>query len=173
MTQTRHQCTNKANDANKGYAILELLFYIALFAILSIVVINSMIVMARSFRETAVQAELVQSGTVMERISREVRQAYNISSISASDLKLNTTDDAGANKTVEFLLSGSNIQLLENNVLTGNLNTPNITVTNLTFTPITTVKGKAVKISLTLKSNNDTLSRLQDFYDTIVLRGSY
>ena len=132
-----------------------------------------MIVMTRSFRETSIQGELIQSGVIMERISREVRQAYNISSISATDLNLDSTDNGGANKTVEFLLSGTDIQLLENGVLTGNLNTPNIAVTALTFTQVTTTKGKAVKVALTVKSNNDALARTQDLYDTIVLRGIY
>ena len=109
----------------------------------------------------------------MERMSREIRQAYSINSISSSDLKLDTKDDAGANKTVEFLLSGNSLQLLENNVLTGNLNSPNITVMALTFTQITTAKGQGVKIFLTVKSNNDASSRNQDFYDTVVLRGKY
>jgi len=147
-----------------GYAILELIFYIAFFSILAMVIINAMIAMARSFRESSVQSEFVQSGIIMERMSREIRASSSIVSISATDLKLNA---------VEFKLSGSNIQLLENDILTGNLNTPNITVTALAFTQITTTKGKAVKIVLTIKSANDTLARPQNFYDTIVLRGDY
>ena len=156
-----------------GYSVLELLFYIAFFATFSLLVINAMIIMARSFRETSVQGELRESAVIMERIEREVRQAYDISSISANDLNLDTTDSAGANKTEEFLLSGSDIRFLENGILTGNLNTPNIAVTSLTFTQITTVKGKAVKVAFSVRSNNDSLARVVDFYDTVVLRGSY
>ena len=156
-----------------GYAILELLFYISLFAILSVVVINSMITMTKSFGETKIQAELVQSGTIMERISREIRQAKDINLTSSSDLILNTTDGSGGAKTVEFLLSGSNLEILENGTLTGNLNTPNIAVTGITFLQATTTKGKAVKIILSVRSNDDSLNRVQNFYDTIVLRGSY
>jgi hypothetical protein len=156
-----------------GYAILELLFYISFFAVLSIVVIDSMIIMTRAFRETTLQAEFIQSGSIMEKISREIRQAYGINSITGSSLKLDTTTDAGVNKTVTFSLSGANLQFLENDVLTGNLNTPNITVTGATFTQITTAKGKAVKVLLTVRSTNDVLNRTVDFYDTVVLRGSY
>ncbi|MEX2028996.1 MAG: hypothetical protein WD963_00750 [Candidatus Paceibacterota bacterium] len=156
-----------------GYAVLELLFYIALFSILSLVVINAMITMARSFRETSLQAEFVQSGNIMERISREIRQAYDINSITTSSLKLNIKDNLGAEKTVEFLLSGSNVQILENDVLVGNLNSPNTTVTGLTFTQITTAEGKAVKIFFSVQSSNDTLGRTHNFYNTVVLRGSY
>ncbi len=156
-----------------GYTLVELLFYIAFFTTFSLLVINAMITMTRSFRETTIYGELAQNGVIMERISREIRQAYDISSISANDLKINTKDDAGANKTVEFLLSGSNVQLIENSVFTGNLNSPNIVVTGLTFTQITTVKGKAVKVALLVRSTNDSLARVVDFYDTIVLRGIY
>lgn len=162
-----------AKNNKRGYAVLELLFYIAFFVTLSLVVIEAMITMARSFKETALQAELVQSGTIIERISREIRSSYDINSISATNLVLNTTDGVGANKTVEFLFSGSNLQLLENSILTGNLNTSNIVITALTFTQITTAKGKAVKVSLTLRSINDKLARIQNFYDTVVLRGNY
>ncbi|OGI62776.1 hypothetical protein A2818_00835 [Candidatus Nomurabacteria bacterium RIFCSPHIGHO2_01_FULL_40_12] len=156
-----------------GYTVVELVFYIALFVILTLAVINAMITMTRAFRETTIQSELLQSGNLMERISREVRASYDIASIGATDLVLNTKDSGGANKTVEFLLSSSNLQMLENSVLTGNLNTPNITVTGLAFTQIITTKGKAVKISLTVRSNNDKLDRDKTFYNTVVLRGDY
>ena len=159
----------KINKKNYGYAVLELLFYIAFFSVLSSLVINAMITMARSFKETTIQAELVQSGNIMERMSREIRQASGIVSISATDLVL----DVGASKTMEFKFISPNIQLWDNGSDIGNLNSPNIVVTNITFTQIDTAKGKAVKIVLTLKSANDSSGNTQDFYDTIVLRGSY
>lgn len=158
---------------NKGYTLLETIFYIVLFAILSISVINSMIIMTKAFKETTIQAELTQGGKIMERISREIRQAYQINSINTNSLKLNTTNDAGTNKTVEFSLSNSNVRFLENDIFIGNLNTQNIVVTNLVFTQINTTKGSAVKIVLTVRSNNDLLNRNRDFYNTVVLRGDY
>ncbi len=170
--QSRTMIKN-TKKTNAGYILLETIFYILLFAILSIAIINAMITMTKSFKETAIQAELMQSGNIMERISREIRQAYGINLISTSSLKLNTTDSVGTNKTIEFLLSGSDIRLLENDVFIGNLNTQNITVTGLTFTQVNTVKGTAVKISLTIKSNHDLQNRNESFYDTVVLRGGY
>ncbi len=161
------------NKNKNGYALLELLFYIAFFSLLSIIVINAMITMAQSFKETEIQTELLRSGSIMERISREVRGAINISSITTTDLKLNTTDSAGTAKTVEFLMSGSNLQLLENEILTGNLNSANIIISGLTFTQITTTEGVGVKIVLTVQSPSDKYSRTVDFYDTVILRGNY
>jgi hypothetical protein len=161
----------KINSA--GYAILETIFYICLFAILSIAVINAMITMAKSFKETTIQAELMRGTNIMERISREARNSYSINSITSSSLKLNTKDSEGINKTVEFSLSGGNVRFLENDVFTGNLNGDNINVTGLTFTQINTTKGVAVKISLTIRSNHDLQNRDEIFYDTVVLRGDY
>jgi len=161
------------NENKNGYAVLELLFYISFFVVLSLVVISTMITMSRAFRGTAIQAEMIQSGNIMERISREVRASYDINTISANDLQLNTKDSEGVNKIVEFLFSNSNVQLLENDTFIGNLNTPNISVVDLSFTQITTTKGKAVKVFLTVKSNNDTLGNTQNFYNTVVLRGNY
>jgi len=164
---------SKRKIGNGGYAILELLFYIVFFALLTLVVINAMITMTRSFRETSLQREFAQGGVLMERISRGIRQAYSINSISATDLKLNIKDSLGVTKTEEFLLSGSNVRFLENNVLTGNLNTGSIIVTDLAFTQITTIMGKAIKVSLTFRSSNDASNRLINFYNTVVLRGDY
>lgn len=158
---------------NSGYALLELLFYIAFLVTFSLTVINAMIVMAQSFRETSIQEEFMQGGVIMEKISREIRQADDINTIGAGSLKLNTTDADDLAKTVQFLLSGSDIEFFENDVLTANLNTTNITITDLSFTSITTTKGKAVRVIFSISSNNDNQNRIQNFYDTVVLRGSY
>ena len=134
---------------------------------------NSLIVMTKAFKETSIKTDLIQSSGIMERISREIRQAYGVNTISASDLKLNTKDENGNNKTVRFLLSGTNIEFFENDILTGNLNTPNIEVTAVSFTEITSAQSKAIKISFSVQSIKDSADRVVDFYDTIVLRGDY
>ncbi|MDO8659037.1 MAG: hypothetical protein Q7K54_00375 [Candidatus Parcubacteria bacterium] len=162
-----------SSQSERGYAILELLFYITFFSIMALLVINSMVTMAKSFRETSIYGEFVQNGSILERMVREIRASNGVVSVSATDLTLSTKDADGIDKIIEFLLSGNDILFLENNVLTGNLNTPNIVVTALSFTQITTPKGKAIKITLSLRSINDNLNRVQDFYDTIVLRGDY
>ncbi len=158
---------------NKGSSLLETVFYISLLAILSLLVVNAIITMSRSFRETSIYTELTQSSSIIDRISREIRQATGIVSISSSELKLNTKDEAGNAKTVQFSLSGTNINYYENDVLTGSLNTEDIAVSSLTFIQITTDVGSAIKIGISLHSLNDTQNRTVDFYNTAVLRGLY
>lgn len=157
----------------KGFAILETLLYLSFFALLSIVVINAMIVMTKSFKETKIKSEIVQGASVFERISREIKQADSISSLGASDLKLNTKDEFGVSKTVRFVLSGNNVQFFENDIFVGNLNSDNVLVSGLSFTQISTGENTAVKLNMTVQSVSDSLNRTEDFYNTLVLRGGY
>jgi len=160
---------------NKGISMIELLFYIAIFSVLFLVVINSMIFMTRSFRETVVNTDLTQSTSVMERISREIKNATSINTLSATSLKLNTIDAISQDvSTITFTLNGTNIEMYDgNNALIGNLNSPNVAITALSFVQITTTEGTAVKIFMTVKSNHYNSVRTENFYDTVVLRGDY
>ncbi len=161
------------SKTKSGFTVLEMLFYISIFVILSLAVINALITMTKAFRENTIQADIISSGAVMERITREIKQADSVSSISSSLLRLNTTDEAAVAKTVQFSLSGANIVLVENDVTTGNLNSPNTSVSSLVFTQITTAQGIAIKVSLSVTSLRDAQARVYDFYDTVVMRGSY
>lgn len=163
---------NKKLKYNTGVSIIETLFYIVLFTIISFAIINALMTMMKSFKDTSIQRELVSSGTIMEIMSREIKKANGISSISLSDLTLNTKDDSGNAKTVQFVLSGTNILFKENNILTGNLNSPSINVSNFSFTQITLSNGKAIKISFSVSPVSNP-SKVENYYDTIVLRGSY
>ncbi|MFA6257076.1 MAG: hypothetical protein WCT29_03170 [Candidatus Paceibacterota bacterium] len=156
-----------------GYALLELLFYVSFFAALSLAVVSSMLTMTGSFKETALYTELAQSSTIMERIVREIRLASDVSAVAVGDLKLNTTNDAGQLMTIEFLLSGTDVRLLENDIFIANLNSPRVQVNALSFTQITTAQGKAIQVSMTVQSQNDNQNRTYDFSNTVVLRGSY
>ncbi len=163
----------KSPSAFGGYAVLELIFYITFFAILSIVLVNAMITMAKSFKETSIQAELVQSGMMMEKISRELRQADDFS-FASNILIINTRDDFDNSKTITYAFFDSSAQI-EDSLLgdLGNLNTPNIAIIDFNFTPVITAKGKAAVVTLTVRSNNDTSERTITFNNTVVLRGSY
>lgn len=157
-----------------GYAIIETIFYISIFVVLSIAIINSMIYMAKYFKETKVQRELSEGASVIERLSREIRNAYDITSITPTSLKLTTEGEEGTpTKTIDFILSGGEVQMLDDNALVGNINSANITVTALSFTQINTTEGKAVRVTLTVQSESDLLGRTADFFNTVALRGLY
>ncbi len=170
----RNKNLQKNNLKNKnGYAILETLLYISFFAILSIAVINAMVSMMKSFKENRIQSELIEGSYLMEKISREIRQSSDIVSLNLNELILKKIDSANSEIYVKFLLNNNNIQFFENNVLIGNLNSANLKVNDLSFFGINTIKGKALKFSLNVQVSFDVLNRDRDFYNSVILRGSY
>lgn len=116
----------------------------------------------------------------MERISREIRNASSIdvanSSLGSSPgvLQLNSVDELGNSQTVKFNVSGGELVISYNGVSIGNLLGNNISVSSLIFRRIgTTASGEAVKIELILQDNKSQDLKIENFYNTIVLRGSY
>jgi len=164
-----------------GYSIIEIIIYLAIFTALSILVINSFIVILSSFNKTDINRKLLESGSVsMERISREIRQAKNVditnSTIGTNPgvLQLNTTDSGGNTIYVKFKKENDgSLKIYENSVNGNNLLTQYITATNLIFRRITTTQSEAVKIEMTLEYSRGGITRSENFYDTVVLRGGY
>jgi hypothetical protein len=135
------------------------------------VVINSIIVMTRSFREVNINTDIMQGANVMDQMTRYIRKSTAITSITGgNDLLLADTVDG---YSMEFRLNGTNLEYYQAGALVGNLNSSNISITSLSFTQIDTLKSKAVKISMTVKSNRYGSVRTETFYDTIVLRSTY
>jgi Tfp pilus assembly protein PilW len=165
---------------NHGYSLIEIIVYLAIFSVMSIVVIDSFLVVSKSFDATRANRDLLESGQIsMERMSREISQAESISA-SASTLGTNpgvlslaSTDSSGNPITVEFIVENGSLNLYENGALVGPLTDPNISVDSLVFRRIVTAEGEAVKIEMTLTTLASPVVTHADFYDTIVLQGEY
>ena len=163
---------------SKGFSLIEILIYLAIFAVVSIVVINSFITVLSSFKRTRSDRDLLESGlTSVERISREIRQAKSIdmtnSTCSGSFciLQLNSTDINGVDKIVKFMVSSGFLKIYENGVDQGSLTSENISISSLIFKNIVTTNSKAVKIEMTIIDSNS--DKTANFYNTIILRGGY
>ena len=170
----------KFRHAQSGFTLVEVIIYAVLFAALSIVLINSLIVMLRAFNETRVNNDLMESAqTSIERMTREIRTADSIDtgvSVFASNpgtLKLNTTDASGTAKTVQFDRTSNAVRFTDNGTVSGNLTGAQVSVTSLIFRNITTTEGSAVRIEMTLQSLRSSANRSVTIYDTVALRGSY
>jgi len=170
------------NNSNKnrksGYSLVETLVYVAIFSILSVVVVRTIVVMMRSFSETVVIRDFLKTSFIMERVSREIRIAESTDPTSIFDsspgyLKINSTDDSGNPKIVEFQLIGTDLQLKENSVVIGNLNIANIKIISLIFRQISTPQGEAIKIEMSIQNIHDKSARIENFYDTVEMRGGY
>ena len=170
---------SKSHNRQKGFTLIESLIYLALFVLLSTVLIDSLLMMHKAYSETRINRDLLESASVsMERMTREVRGGTSLN-VSASMfaatsgvLAINTTDSGGASKTEQFALVSNAVQFTENGVVSGNLTGANVSVDSLTFRNITTIKGSAVKIEMSLHSLIDP-TRIMSLSDTVAMRGAY
>ncbi len=167
-------------NKNKGYSLIEIVVYLAIFSALSVLVINSFIVILGSFNTTRANRDLLQSGSkTMERLSREIRQAESVDLVhstlgsSPGVLQLNSRDSAGTPMTVRFAIASGNLNLYENGTLVDNLVMENISPTSLIFRRIATTNSEAVKIELTVQDTSSTSTKTENFYNTVILRGTY
>jgi len=152
----------------KGYSIVEILVYLAIFTALSILVINTFMSVLATFSETNMNRKILESGsTSMDRITREIRQAKLADVSTAGTLVL--TGDI----TAKIAKENGSLNLYQNNVLQGNLLGQKLSVTGLTFNQITTAKSNAIRIMMTLQYSDGKNIKSENFYDTIILRGGY
>lgn len=177
---TQYPILNTQSPTRRGFTLVEMIIYIAFFAILSVLTVNATIMIMRSFYTLRLNQSVNQSATVaLERLSREIRNAYDIDTANSTlgsnpgRLMLRTKDAVGANTTMEFYVDGANqLRLKEGGIDKGSLVTKTVTLTDLVFRSITTLNSKAVKVEMTLHDSRATTTQAVKFYDTIVLRGS-
>ena len=168
------------NRPHRGFSLIETLVYLAIFATFSVLVINSFILVVASFTNTRTNRDLLEGGSnVMERISREIRQAKNIdvtnSTLGSSPgvLQLNSTDSSGTAETIKFSITNGALNIYQNGTLQDTLLGQNISPTSLIFRRISTTKGEAVKVEMTMQDSRSKTLRSENFYDTVILRGEY
>lgn len=168
------------NKKNSGFSLVEILVYIAIFAALSVVIINSFSVIVASFNSTRTSRDLLEGGnTSFERITREIRLANSVDSANSvlgstpGTLQMNSTNSGGSARIVKIILESGAVNLYEDGTLTGNLLGSNVQATSLIFRKITTTAGTAVKVEMTLQDQRGKDHRSEKFYDTVILRGDY
>lgn len=170
----------KFSNKQSGFTLVEMVIYVTLFAVISVLAMDATITVMKAFYTLRVEQSINQSATTaLERMSREIRNAYNVDTINSTlgtnpgHLILLTTDDANALTTVEFYVTaGNQIGMKVGGVDQGLLVSKTITATNLVFTLLSNANSKAVRVSMTLQDTRSAIPKTVNFYDTIVLRGS-
>lgn len=161
----------------QGFSIIEIIIYLAIFTVMSIVVINSFIIILSSFSGIHINYEFLNSGSMaMERISREIRQSKNIDmthSVFDSNSSIIRLNDTDGSSYIDFYRNGNNLEISKNGTEVGSLLTQDIIITKLEFNHIITTNSEAVKIEIDLQNTKSKINRTEKFYDTVVLRGGY
>lgn len=164
------------NNNRKAFSLIEIIIYIAIFTILSIVVINSFIIVLSSFSTIRSNHDLLNSGSIaMETIAREIRQADSIDVPNSTSevLQLNSTDSSSNPVIVKFAKEGGVLNLYRDGVLVGNLLNSKVILDFISFDRTSNTKSEGEKIKMVLRYTQGKINKTESFYNTVILRGAY
>lgn len=164
----------KLAHMNRGYSLPEVLTYIAILAVVSIIVINTVLITAKAFSQAQnIRALNASAETAMERIVREIRFAESVDT-GASTFNTNPgilvlTSIDPFTETVQIVtiaVSGGRVTLRKNAQPAEFLTSDDVAVNNLVFRHIVAgTVSETIRVEMQIGSAN--------FFDTAVLRRSY
>lgn len=162
------------NKKQSGYSLMELVVYIAIFAFLAVTMTKSLLTVMRTYASAKTYRTLQTNGElIMERISREIRDATTITSATYDTnpgaLALSGIDTNGAVKTASFSVSSDAVQINDNGT-TGAISTSDVDISSLIFRHMTTAVGDVIKVELNLTTTRGNIASAT-FYNTIAIRG--
>ncbi|MDO8569948.1 MAG: prepilin-type N-terminal cleavage/methylation domain-containing protein [bacterium] len=161
----------------RGFSLVEMLIYIAILVLMLTVIMNVVVSVIRSGRIIKSLRNVENSAIVsIERLTRELRQAESInvglSTLNSNPgrLVLESTDDIGTPRTVEFYLFEDRILLKENGVDIGALTQMDARVSNLIFYRFSDPNSEGIRTEMTIESGTSTHYRSEKFYSSALLR---
>ena len=175
---------NMRNKKDNGFSLIETIIYTAILAVTTIFVVNSLLKTVSAFNSFRVSKQINASAiSAMEKMTREIKSADQVDKINSvfdtnpSKLIINKTDpNTGAPAVIEFSVSNSRLTIKKDNDAPIALTSSGTEVINLIFRQVATStnqRSEAIKIEMTIKSGYGNYQKTENFYDTIVLRGSY
>ncbi len=156
-----------------GFTLIEVVIYSTILAIISVFVVNSLFLMIKNFNAYRVSRFVnVSTASVMERITRETREAGDIGSTNTFD---SNPGHLSLDTGVEFFVTDNRLIIKEDG--NDNFLTPeNLQLISLIFRQVATStnpNSKAIKIEIEIKGEKGSYQKTEKFYDTIILRNSY
>ena len=164
----------------KGFTMVELVVYIGMFALISVVLVNSLMSTIRISNELRAARDINDSAvSVMERLTRDLRGGTQIDLVNSSfganpgRLTFQTLSASGTAMTVEYYVSTSTLLVKENGVVRGSLLSSRTKIDGLVFYYVSSGATTGVKTELHLRSVRGGISDVDHFYNTTILRGTY
>ena len=171
------------NNRKRGFTLIETIFYLVFLVVLLGVVITLIVYLSKTYQTIQATKNLESSAIFsLERMTRDIKNATSVdvggSSLATSTagvLLLNTSDAVGNVETIQFYVATSTgaISVNTNGAYIGPLTLAGVKVSQLEFRLSTSTNSQAIKIDLGLTSTVGGASTTKNFYDTVVLRGSY
>jgi Tfp pilus assembly protein FimT len=164
---------------NRGFSLVEMLVYVFVLTLFSLLVVESLLGMSGSYRRLVAARAIANSGVVsMERMTREIRNATDVnvllSTLDAPSgrLHLVTSNDDGYMQNVSFALEEGVINVYRNDILVGPLTVGRASTTQLVFRVYESGRSKAVGIEMALEAASGSYIRTTPVTAFILLRNS-
>lgn len=161
---------NKVLKNKKGYTLVEMLIYVALLGIITVVILGVFFVISRTNSRIISMIEINSNAySAMERMAYEASNAsniyfptsnfanYNFDAAKAKQFSLATKQAAAANENtayLDFYLENNTIFLKQDGAAPVALTSSNVRVESLNFYYYKNDSRESVKIDFTIKSNN-------------------
>lgn len=167
----------KIKSENDGYTLVEMIIYVAILSIISLVITNTLVSFTRGYHTISALNEVDRSGVdVMERITRDIRAAKSID-IANSTFGSNPgvltliAISNGVSTTTKFYLQSGVVKVDINGVYFGPLTLSGAVVNSLIFSKLSTSVSSGVKIDMTISSTVGTAVESKNYHSTIILKG--
>lgn len=176
----------KTKKESSGFTIIESVIYMTILAVLLVTIINLMAVLSSSYRSVKAMRS-VETGAIaaMDRIIRETRSAtsidtsqsnfgVNLAQNISTAFTLNGLNASSSAVSIQFYVSNGRLMLKENNITLGPVTPSSVSVSSLVFRSYSATTSSAVKVEMTLTTATSSgVISSDNFYGTVVLRGSY
>lgn len=161
----------------KGYTLVEMVVYVAILSIITVVIANTLVSFSRSYRDLLALRIVDHSGIdAMERITRDTRSATTVdlanSTLGTSPgvlTLIKTTNSIST--TTKFYIQNGILKTDVNGTYSGPLTLSKASVTNLVFTKINSSVGSAVKVDMTIGATVGAVTKNKNYHSTIILKG--
>lgn len=171
---------NKHNKNKKGFSIMEIIIYLAILGVISILVTDNIISLFKNYNIVRANQEIEYNAiSILDKLTRDTHDAKNVvvdqSSFSvplgAITLNIASSTNPAVDNKIKFYLEDGRVKYDRDAVYFGNLSTDNINVSNFKIYYINGTTTEAIRVELNIESkphlNSSTISK--NFYTTIQL----
>jgi prepilin-type N-terminal cleavage/methylation domain-containing protein len=159
----------------KGFTLIEMLVYIAIFMIVSTASVTLLLSLDDFIDQYQVETALYRSGSsIMEQVVVELRQAdqFDVANSLTENSSTGVLAIVNGAATTRFTKLGDDIVLTKDDVNFGNLNSERVIVTGFTVYRYTSAAGTLVRVHLQLATSVDDTTKTVDLYGGAIIRGA-
>ncbi|KKU21986.1 MAG: hypothetical protein UX33_C0017G0002 [Candidatus Azambacteria bacterium GW2011_GWC1_46_13] len=149
----------------KGFTLIELIIYIAIFAVISLVLTDFFITLAKVRAQTEARGEVRQNlSRTMERLSQVIHSASGVNSASGNTLSLAMTDSA-KNPTI-FTVTENALTIQEGASPATALTSDKVIIGKLSFASINNPSPAKKSVQLSVTVDYDAKERPDYIYSS-------